>query len=380
MASLHGRSIGLRRRFAVRTTVTIAVAVLLGLSTAGWSQRQEIGGKRGIDVATMNLYVGSDFSPVTSLDPGDPNFLAKLLNGVATIHARIVASDFEKRAEAVAQQIIAHSPDLVGLQEVSLIRRQSPGDSLLGGTVPATAVELDYLALLLKALTRHGAHYAPVSQVLDTDVELPLPTGPLTLDDLRLTDRDVILVRTDLPPGHLRTSNPKAANFAARIPLPIGVNVLRGWCSIDVQTRGRSFRFVNTHLEDRLPAPLPDIQLLQTLELLGGPLNTSQPLILTGDFNADAYGNYSPAIYSLLTGSLLDAWSVARPHDLGLTWGHDEFLSNPAVAFLYRLDLILYRGKGFDALDAEVSDPVLGPAPPLWPSDHAAVFATLAID
>src|SRR6266496_2007914 len=89
MASLHGRSIGLRRRFAVRTTVTIAVAVLLGLSTAGWSQGHEIGGKRGIDVATMNLYVGSDFSPVTSLDPGDPNFLAKLLNGVATIHARI---------------------------------------------------------------------------------------------------------------------------------------------------------------------------------------------------------------------------------------------------------------------------------------------------
>src|SRR5207302_1585786 len=82
-------------------------------------------------------------------------------------------------------------------------------------------------------------HYAVVSQVQDIDVEVPLVTGPLAFDDLRFTDGDVILMRTDLPPGHLRTTNPQAGNFMARIPLPIGVDVLRGWCSVDVQVHGR---------------------------------------------------------------------------------------------------------------------------------------------
>ena len=164
----------------------------------------------------------------------------------------------------------------MALQEVSLIRRQSPGDLIPGGTVPATVVELDYLSILLDALERHGGHYAVASKIEDTDVEVPLFTGT-SFDDVRLTDRDVILVRTDLPPGQLRISNPQSANFHVALPLPIGVSALRGWCSIDVQTRGRSFRFINTHLEDHLPLGAPNIQLAQASELLADPVNTIAP-------------------------------------------------------------------------------------------------------
>ena len=74
-----------------------------------------------------------------------------------------------------------------------------------------------------------------------------------------------------------------------------------------------------------------------------------------------------------------DAWSVARPRELGLTWGHDATLSNPAVPFVFRLDFVLYRGGGFQAEDADVVHPMLSPPPPLWFSDHAALFAGLAI-
>jgi hypothetical protein len=101
----------------------------------------------------------------------------------------------------LAQQVARRLPDLIALQEVTLIRRQSPGDFIVGGSVPATSVEADHLAILMNALERYGAHYAIVSQVQDTDVEMPLPTSATTFDDLRLTDRDVILMRTDLPPG-----------------------------------------------------------------------------------------------------------------------------------------------------------------------------------
>jgi endonuclease/exonuclease/phosphatase family metal-dependent hydrolase len=378
MASLNRRILCSTKTFVL----TIALGVITfsgGLSTAGWSQGFD-GGKRDINVATINLYVGGDVNPLLSLNPEDPDYVTKLLNAVATIYGHVVFSNFPARADALAQQIVERGPDLVALQEVSLIRRQSPGDLLLGGHVPATDVEIDYLAVLLDALQRHGGHYAVASQVQDSDFEVPLLTSPVTADDIRLTDRDVILVRTDLPPGHLLLSNPLSANFDARLPLSAEMAVLRGWCSVDVFVRGRFFRFIDTHLEEQLPAPLPNLQAAQALELLMGPANTPLPTVLAGDFNADAYGNYSPVTYPLLIaqGGFSDTWTAAGS-GLGLTWGHDELLSNPSLAFVFRLDLVLFRGGVFEATDADVVDPVIGMSPPLWFSDHGGYFARLLI-
>ena len=360
--------------------VTTVAILICSISAPGWSQRS-VGGKRELDVQTINLYVGSEFSPVTSLDPSDPAYFLKLLTGVATINGRIAFSNFPVRADALAQQVARTLPDLIALQEVTLIRRQSPGDFIRGGFVKATTVEADNLAILMNALERYGAHYAIVSIVEDTDVELPLATSPTTFDDLRLTDRDVILMRTDLPPGHLRATNPLGGNFAAYVPLTPDINVLRGWCSVDVQVRGRWFRFINAHLEEELPSFLPDIQTYQAAEILSGPANTSLPVVLAGDFNSDAYGKYGPNPYPLLVGpgGFTDAWSVARPGVLGLTWGHDQFLANPSVAHVFRLDYVLYRGSIFEAEDAVTLDPMIGSAPPLWYSDHTGVGVRLAI-
>jgi endonuclease/exonuclease/phosphatase family metal-dependent hydrolase len=356
----------------------IVIAVLF-TSTPAWSQ--DIGGKRELDVASVNLYVGSDVSPITTLDPTDPAYGVKLITAVATVHARILASGFPQRAAALAQEIVARGPDIVALQEVSLLRRQSPGDSIIGGSSPATQVELDYLQILLDALHRYGGHYVVVSQVNNTDVELPLATSPFTFDDVRLTDRDVILARTDLPPGQLRVSNPQHANFAARVPLPTGVLVQRGWCSIDVQMRGRSFRVINTHLEEQLPPGFPNIQGFQAAELLAVPANVDAPVVLVGDFNSDANGNYSPATYALLTGpgQFSDAWSEANPNQPGLTWGHDQFLADKNQLFSLRIDFVLFRGAGLDASRTAVVDPVIRSSPPFWFSDHAGVFATIRI-
>ena len=135
MVRPHSTTIG--SRILIRTVVIAVVAILCGSINLGWSRGQDVGGKRDIGVATVNMYVGADFGAVTTLDPADPNFGAKLLTGVATIYAGIVASDFPRRADAMAQQIVARGPELVALQEVILIRRQSPGDAIVGGTIPA---------------------------------------------------------------------------------------------------------------------------------------------------------------------------------------------------------------------------------------------------
>jgi endonuclease/exonuclease/phosphatase family metal-dependent hydrolase len=240
----------------------------------------------------------------------------------------------------------------------------------------------DYLQILLAELERHGAHYAVAAASQDLDVEVPLMTGPGTFDDVLLTDRDVILIRTDLSPGYLMAANPQSGNYAAALPLPIGITVLRGWCSIDLQVRGRTLRVINTHLEEALPEFLPDIQAYQAYELLTtGPAATDLPVILAGDFNSDAYGNYGPTVYPLLTSvaGFTDAWSVARPGEPGLTWGHDALLSDPSVLPTVRIDQIFYRGSLFQASDAETIGWMIRGIPPLWFSDHAAVIAQIDV-
>jgi endonuclease/exonuclease/phosphatase family metal-dependent hydrolase len=359
--------------------VVAAVAVLLAFSAHGLAQDRAIGGKRDVSIMTLNLYVGADFTPVTTLDPLDPAFLPKLVAGVAVIHGKILASDFYTRADALARQIVERGPDIVALQEVSLLRRQHPGDAIAGGSIKAMGVERDYLAILLAALKDHGGRYEVASKVEDSDVELPLFT-PDGFDDVRITDRDVILVRADLPPGQLRVLGAQEGNFAAAIPLAFGPSILRGWCSIDVQLRGREFRVVNTHLEDVLPPGYPDFQGFQAAELVARIAVSPLPVVLTGDFNADGNGFYGRSTYELLLQSgLVDVWPAVKPLDPGLTWGHDELLANPSVPFSLRLDMLFYRGGSFAPADAERLDPRLGPAPPLWISDHAALLFRLAI-
>jgi hypothetical protein len=362
--------------------------VVLALFSATWMQSAPAfggsskqvtpPGARDITVFQQNLYVGTEFTPLLTLDPTDPNFVPDLLRAVAQVYQTLVASDFPHRAQALAREITAAQPDLVALQEVSLLRTQIPGDILTGGSTPATDVQLDYLAILLANLNQQGGHYAMVAIVTNLDMELPMPTtDPTVFADVRLTDHDVILARTDLPPGHLRLNHPQAGNFQAALPLTsLGAGILRGWCAVDVSTRGRTFRFINAHLEENTS---PVIQAAQAQELLAGPVQTPLPVILVGDLNSDANGNDGTTTYSLLTQTFTDTWSVVHPGDPGLTWGHDPLLADPTVEFVWRLDLVLFRGSQFQPLGMWRMSPQFQGVPPLWPSDHAGVIAHLRI-
>ena len=335
-------------------------------------------GARDVTIFDQNLYVGSEFTPLLVLDPTDGNYGRNLLMAVAQVYQTILASDYPKRATVVAAEIALTQPDLVALQEVALIRTQVPGDALFGGTTPATDVQLDYLAILLANLNRHGVHYTAVAIVTNLDMELPMPTAtPGVFADVRLTDHDVILARVDLPPGHLRVGHAQAGNFQTTLPLPsLGTGIPRGWCAVDVDTRGRTFRFINAHLEENTAA---FFQAAQAQELLTGPANTTLPVIMAGDFNSDANGTDGTTTYGLLTQTFVDAWSVAHPHHPGFTWGHDPLLADPSVEFIWRLDLVLYRGPQFQVIDMLRLSPRFEATPPLWPSDHASVVTRLRI-
>src|SRR5215213_1888642 len=235
-----------------------------------------------IPVMTRNLYVGADLSPVSAA--------AATGDGPAIVQATteawqdVKATNFPERAGKLADEIGNSAPLLVGLQEVSLFRTGSP-DSITATPTPASHVELDYLNILLKELEKRGLHYAPVTITEEADTEIPGYTAPGVLQDIRLTERDVILARTDVSNSKVQFSNKRTGVYAAYASVPIGqsgqsIDLLSGWGSVDVTLRGQTFRFINTHLEPE--GPLSAIQVAQANELLNGPANTSLPVILVG--------------------------------------------------------------------------------------------------
>ena len=331
-----------------------------------------------IPVMTRNLYLGADLSPVfAAAAKGDG---PGIVQATTAAWQDIKATNFPERAGALADEIEHSEPLLVSLQEVSLFRT-GPPDSITGTPTPAEHVELDYLDILLKELGQRGLHYAPVTVTKEADAENPGYTAPGVLQDIRLTDRDVILARTDVSSSKLQLSNKQMGNYATYASLPIGqtgqsIKLLRGWGSVDVTLRGQTFRFINTHLEQE--GPLNAIQVAQGNEILNGPANTSLPVILVGDFNSRADGTGTPTYSNLIGAGFKDAWSATHPTDLSNTWGHDADLLNTTVNLTQRLDLVLFRNN-LCALDADVVGDELSDRTPsgLWPSDHAGVVATL---
>jgi endonuclease/exonuclease/phosphatase family metal-dependent hydrolase len=341
-----------------------------------------VGGKRDFQTLTANLYIGGGIERVAALDPAAPDYLSNLVFTVTGVYYEIVASQPAVRMQGLAKEIAARRPDIVAVEEGTLLRVQSPGDLVLGGTTPATNVVFDYVQLLLEALEAQGAHYAVASVSEEWDVEMPmlnLQTG--FIDDIRQTDREAILVRTDLPPGQLRVSHPRSGNFTNLLQFPtIDLSLTRGWCSVDVFVRGQVFRYVCAHLEEEVA---PALQVLQAHELLAGPMKTGLPVVLVGDFNSDSLHRDGSIAYDTFTAAgLKDTWALLNPGAPagGLTWGHDEFLADPTQLFDRRIDFVFFRGKSFAPAKADVVDLNLNRSEaPLWASDHAAVAAQLYI-
>lgn len=330
---------------------------------------------RTLTVMTRNLYLGASLSrPLAATTPGE------LVTAVTTTFAIVQATNFPERAGALADEIAAAGPDLVGLQEVALWRSQFPSD--LSPIPNATTVEYDFLQLLLDALDARGVHYAPVVILTTVDQEGPRLT-PAGLQDIRFTDRDVILVRVDHKGPNLKLSNIDGQSFTTNVVVPgipglTGpVVIRRGWVSVDVKARGRTVRFISTHL---ITPDAPAVQVAQAEELLAGPAATDLPVIMVGDFNSAADGSGTATYGKLIAGGFVDAWNVARPGDPGLTCCQTETLRNPASTLSARIDLILFRGDfDVEAIDVVGDNPADRTPSGLWPSDHAGVTATLEV-
>jgi len=363
------RMMTLARR-GIRRALAAACLGLAALATGPLASTVAVADDATVRVMTRNLYQGTQFDAVVNATTP-----LEFVLGVTQIYQNILASKPAERAAAVAREIVRERPDLVGLQEATILR---DGGDLAHGVI-ATNVVSDLTQLLLDELADRGRPYEVVAVMPGIDAQAPTVLG----FDVRHTYRTVLIARRGRG-ADLSLSNMQVQHFLANHVFNTAVGVpfinTRGWASVDVTIRGRSFRFVTTHLEAEPPFTT---QLAQAAELLATAANTSMPVIMAADFNTDANNSADPTFptYALLTGAgFKDAWKEKYPSLLGLTCCQDADLRNPTSRLTERVDLILYRG------DVSVRDiKVVGNMPSdhtasgLWPSDHAGVVAGLRL-
>jgi endonuclease/exonuclease/phosphatase family metal-dependent hydrolase len=301
-------------------------------------------------VMTRNLYLGADLTPVMRAR-SERDFLAATSAGWAMVRK----NDFRARAGALAAEIAACRPALLGLQEACIWRTQA------GPREPST-VAWDYVEDLLAALVRLGFSCAPVAEVELFDFQAPTLDGEL----VRMTDRGVILARKDV-----EVANAAGALYGRLLPLRVPGQTLpvkRGHAAVDAKIDGTWVRFVSTHLEGFDPG----IRDLQAAELAAGLAAETRPVVLVGDLNSRP-GAGGAAV--LARAGFRDAWTAPAGH----TCCFGEDLGAAGGSFSERIDYVLTRGP------LEVRKVlVTGEDPParrggLRPSDHGGVFAELRI-
>jgi len=347
------------RRAAAAAVAAIAVCAAVPASAPAKPQ--------DLKVMVRNVYLGADLIPLASA-PDRETFERNAAERFQTVER----NDFTRRAKALAAEIHAGKPDLVGLQEAAVWRRGSTGIKD-GSQTPAVDVVYDSTELLLKELALRGSTYRVVVGRDWFDFE-----APTALDfDVRLTQRDVIIVRRG---SKVKLRTPFRGGYRDHFDVPTQVGLaqqLRGWVGVDGTLAKKKFRFVTTHLEAYSPA-IADQQMNQLLKP-GGPLASKRrQSILVGDFNsapsenADDRGTEREdnAYDSVI------AAGFRNPLPKRATCCFAEDLRSTAKPLETWIDHIVVR-PGIRALRSGIvgTRQVGG----LFPSDHAGITATLRL-
>lgn len=350
------------------------LTTLSSLAAPSGAVRAVQAGPAAPTVLTRNAYLGVDLFRLFRAESGAEfrRLAGELLGAVDT-------GVYEARADAIAAEVGATDADVVALQEVTLLRTQRPGDSGSETADPASDVLVDLLALVESALDDRGLDHEVAAATTTTDVELPADTDEGQVD-VRLTDRDVLLVR-----GDAAVEDSTTGTFETALPVPVPdsdrtLALERGYCAVDLTMDGVGFTAVSTHLES--VSSLARRQ--QARELLEA-LPEDRSVIVGGDFNSGP--GTETGTYDLLTAELRDAYAALDPGGEGFTCCQSGNLRNDESRLDRRIDALLYRGEvrptAVGRVGHEPGDRVEveadGGTVRIWPSDHAGVVGTFEV-
>jgi hypothetical protein len=123
----------------------------------------------------------------------------------------------------------------------------------ISSTCPtSSAINLDYLHILLDALSSKGLSYTVVVTRNNFDLHSP-GLFSCGLMNVELKDRSAILVRSsDLTNGDMSISNVQSQDYVNNFSFTFfgsTITLLGGWESADVSVQGDTVRFISTHMD-----------------------------------------------------------------------------------------------------------------------------------
>jgi endonuclease/exonuclease/phosphatase family metal-dependent hydrolase len=331
----------------------------------------------GITVMSMNMYLGANIDLL--LTATTPEEIGLVFQQLGTSNAASFG-----RVGALAMQIVERSPHLVGLQEVTTYTFD----------FGAGPMELDYLVALQAYLNyfHYVAGITPYTWTAHRNyLAEPDPFVVPGFPTSTYRDADAILVRNDVQV----LGDPTLARFAVNETFTVAGSSFtnwRGYMAVTARIGDQVVRFGNTHLEVQY---YPETQAAQAAEMIQAFAHETVPVILVGDFNSaanhDAPTAAKTAAYRMFRrAGYADVWLRESGSAGGATCCQAPDLTNAESLLDERLDLVLVRWgpAGFGGQTAmevvgeeqgdriTLNDPSLGTLT-LWPSDHAAVAATL---
>jgi hypothetical protein len=296
----------------------------------------------------------------------------------AEVHFRGVRSDHFGRIGELANRVDKQRPDI-------LLMHGAQDPQFTGPVVDAEA--LQNIEMMMAALDARGLSYSiiaerdndtyPTVPLVSPACELSVPVGACTTTP---KFKDYVLVNNDNK--HLVLTNVESNQFVNYLQLPpinwaYSENLYKGWITIEGMIGERPFRVVDVYYTR---ANFLDFQVLQTQELIAGPLQYDGALIVS--VNSKSSGTNDPTPTStgypiLLATGLTDTWQ--DPNDPGYTCCQNYYLDNSESKRNRRDDYILVNDL---AEPVEVS--LLGTTPfqntpPYWAGTHAASYVEVQI-
>jgi hypothetical protein len=354
--------------FGLLVMVLLSVSSV-GVAAAGNTTADPPAIHQFLTVMTYNLYQGTELGDVLAAK----STVAFVL-GVATDYGHALKNNFSARATAIATEVATARPVVIGLQEVALWRTQFPSNT----ASPATNVAYDSLQVLLSALAAQGLNYTPVVVRSNWDAQAP-GLFPFGFMDVRLTDRSAILVNASLlAPNRLVVSNPQNQTYTNYTVFPTLVGkipLLGSWESVDLTVGAHTVRFISTHMDGYSAK----IRLAQAKQLLAGPMNTTLPVIFSGDLNTNDSGvSYA----AFIAAGFNDSWPAIHPGVAGYTCCQTlpDVINNSNSTLSQRIDFVLTLGSSLSAKNAFLVGDVATSRTSggLWPSDHAGLVVEVA--
>ncbi len=351
-----------------------------------------------IEVLTQNQYLGADLTPLfTAPTPAAFNEAA-----VAALQ-QIAATQPADRIKALAAEIAKAGPALVGLQEVDLFQCTNLAPPPTAGVgCDDSSIRGAFVDHLQGTVSALGGSYAAAATVTNLSVEVALSINGFPVRVVAL-DRDVILARSDIPTaavdfaGVCPKPSAQGCNYDVVLPItlpfspPVTINVERGFVAVDATVAGKVYRFVNTHLEEKLTgtlaATIQAAQAAELIQILQATTPQDRSLLVVGDTNSSPVdppilGSFPTPYTQFIAADYSDAWLLRPGNVPGFTCCQEPDLSNHKSELYERVDMIFSleppaRVKQARVLGATVSNKTPPHGRGLWPSDHGAVSGEL---